>query len=84
MKITAACKPIDCNCAKYKIEVRFTNTYKNNQNIAMINATDSLYLVFKKLRHRINIILQIYRYKPYCYNDQRYCRNPFVSSNGNA
>ena len=32
---------------RYKIEVRFTNTYNNNQNTAMINATVSLYRVFK-------------------------------------
>ena len=46
-KYSPPAKPLIATAPKYKIEVKFTNTYKNNQKTAIIKAVDSLYLVFK-------------------------------------
>ena len=47
MKVITTGNPLIATAPRYKIEVRFTNTYRKNQKIAMINATDSLYRSLK-------------------------------------
>ena len=57
--------PLMAIAPRYKMEVRFTNTYKNNQNIAMIKDTVSLYRVFKNCGIVKMRFFKIHRHKPY-------------------